>query len=96
LAWHPPLRTGTTATGSIVQLGHGAKYARSYGYASRFFDQFEGKRVDGDLQAIDLVILISISGLIQSQPHAGAASTMPSEKDANRLGGSQLVFEIVA
>ncbi len=92
----PSSRTGTTAAGSAVQFGHGAKYARSYGYAAGFSDQFEGKRVHGDLQAIDLVVFVAFSGLIQSQSHAGTASTIAAEKDTNRLILGKLVSEIVA
>jgi hypothetical protein len=46
------------------------------------------------LEAVNLVGFVAVFGLVQSQPHAGAASTIAAEKNPQRLILAEFLFEI--
>jgi hypothetical protein len=59
-------------------------------------DNSEGKWVNDHAKVLEGVGFIPISWLVQSQAHAGAASTIAAEKDSEGLPFCEFAFEIVS
>jgi hypothetical protein len=89
---------GTTALAGYfrLKLRHGAENPRLYLQAARFLDQAKREWIDNHLQVIYLIVLVAFSRLIQSQPHAGAASTIAAEENPQRLLLTHFFLKVVA
>jgi hypothetical protein len=60
------------------------------------FDHPHCEGIDQKGNVINLVSLVAFPGLVQSQPHVGAASTVASEKDTKHFVFPDLVFEEIS
>jgi len=85
-----------TTAGSVGKFGHGPEHSGSDAEAARFLDDVQSKRIYHERDLVHSISFVAFLGLIQSQPHAGAASTVAAEEDPYSLLVGELFLKIGA